>query len=244
MFVYMITNNINEKKYVGQTVHTANIRWSQHLHSALKKNTTSVLHKAIRKYGIEAFRFEILENVSDKEKLNSKEIHWIEKLNTHYIVGNGYNMCFGGKSKSGWKEDSEKTKTRIQKIKKPIICTETGQIFPSIVEGAAEMKIAPAALRNVVAGLKSSCKGLHFEYLDSELNAKASKTRALRESVSNKWFYKGRPVICVSTGKEYPSIKAAARAVGCAEINMHKHLKRLRSSCKGLIFQYRDQLGE
>lgn len=96
--IYRITNKVTGKSYVGQA-RNAFSRWYEHLYRSFELERTDYetpLHLAFRKYGISSFSFEILE-VCSREELNSKEIAWIEKLNT--LAPNGYNLCVGGHQK-------------------------------------------------------------------------------------------------------------------------------------------------
>lgn len=93
--IYVITNNINGQQYVGQTVEKISRRFGQHKNSALhlnNKDCNSPLHLAMRKYGIDVFSVELLEECP-QNKLDEREIYWINKLDTYY---NGYNATLGG----------------------------------------------------------------------------------------------------------------------------------------------------
>ena len=97
-YIYIITNKINNKQYIGQTVNKITKRFSQHKHASYNlnhKDANTPLHQAIRKYGIENFDIEKLEECS-QEELNEREIYWIKKLNTY---NNGYNASLGGYGK-------------------------------------------------------------------------------------------------------------------------------------------------
>ena len=92
--IYKITNLINQKVYVGQAVDIKR-RWSEHKsHSFSPKHLSYnyAIHRAIRKYGIENFAFEVLEECSESQ-LNKKEIYWIDRFNSKEA---GYNMTEGG----------------------------------------------------------------------------------------------------------------------------------------------------
>lgn len=94
--IYKITNTVNGKVYVGQAVDIKR-RWQEHSSHSFSPTHISynhTIHRAIRKYGIENFTFEVLEECAEA-LLNEKEIYWIAKLNSKQ---NGYNMTDGGDS--------------------------------------------------------------------------------------------------------------------------------------------------
>ena len=51
MYIYRITNKINNKIYIGQTIKTIKIRWLRHCTDALNYRSNTKFAKAIRKYG-------------------------------------------------------------------------------------------------------------------------------------------------------------------------------------------------
>lgn len=83
--IYKITNKITNKSYIGQSVRIERC-WKEHQ----QLTSNSVISKAIRKYGVDNFNFEIIETCS-KENLDDREIYWIQYYNT--IVPNGYNVA-------------------------------------------------------------------------------------------------------------------------------------------------------
>lgn len=91
MFIYKITNIINNKSYIGQTVTSTKRRWI--LHKSEAKTDDTHFHRAIRKYGAESFVIEILEELDDIEFLNERERFWIMHFDTY---NNGYNSDEGG----------------------------------------------------------------------------------------------------------------------------------------------------
>lgn len=110
-FIYCITNQINFKKYIGQ--HAAN---SLSIEEDTYMGSGKLLKKAIKKYGINNFKREIIEICEKEEYLNDKEIFWIKELKTNVSYG-GYNLTFGGEGNRGFKMSSE-TKQLISKKKK------------------------------------------------------------------------------------------------------------------------------
>lgn len=97
--IYKITNKINGKIYIGQSRNIC-ARWNQHYLESYNDNIKDgcvLLHKAIRKYGIENFIFEI-ETLCDEENLADEEIYFIRYYNSCVLDGenNGYNITRGG----------------------------------------------------------------------------------------------------------------------------------------------------
>ena len=97
MLIYKITNLINNKCYIGQTIKTAEERWKEHQAHAFgshPNDQNKTLYQAIRKYGIENFNFEVIQdNIDTFEKLDKAEIYWIDYYNSFV---KGYNETFGG----------------------------------------------------------------------------------------------------------------------------------------------------
>ena len=95
-YVYLITNKINNKKYVGKTELSIKARWKQHIKDSKKEQCeTRPLYRAIRKYGAEHFSICKIDTGHGNE-LNSREQYWIQYYNTYE---DGYNATLGGDGK-------------------------------------------------------------------------------------------------------------------------------------------------
>lgn len=96
-FIYKITNQLNQKCYIGKTMLSIQERWIQHLRDAVKDDCNNrPLYKAINKYGKDNFIIEQIEECSDKI-VNEKEQYWIKYYNSYH---NGYNATLGGDGKA------------------------------------------------------------------------------------------------------------------------------------------------
>ena len=85
--IYCITNQINGKQYIGQSIHIEK-RWRAHKSS----KDDYPIHKAIQKYGEHNFKFEVICECPEEE-LDSEEI---KLINLYSTVNNGYNLTYGG----------------------------------------------------------------------------------------------------------------------------------------------------
>uniref|UniRef100_A0A6M3JYB4 Putative endonuclease n=1 Tax=viral metagenome TaxID=1070528 RepID=A0A6M3JYB4_9ZZZZ len=109
--VYLVTNKINGKGYVGQTTISAEDRFESHCCSGV-----GLLNKAIKKYGRKSFSLKILEKTKNLKELNELEIKWMDLLNS--FPPNGYNILRGG---NPWLSLSEKQKDRTRKAFREMI---------------------------------------------------------------------------------------------------------------------------
>ena len=104
--IYKITNKINNKKYIGQSL---NLEKRIKAHKTfLEKNIhgNSHLQASFNKYGKDNFCFEIIEECT-LDELNDKEIYWIDFYKSHDPLF-GYNKTFGGDSELPTEETKKK----------------------------------------------------------------------------------------------------------------------------------------
>lgn len=163
MFIYLLTNETNGKKYVGQTIQVPEERFKQHVYCANDvTRRETLISRAIYKHGWAAFQTEIVEVCKGQEFLAEAERSWIR----HYdcMVPNGYNMTSGG-VRGGSLSDEVKLKMSAAKLgkkrtpfseetKKRMSDANTGRVFAEdaytsrigrVVSREAREKIASAA---------------------------------------------------------------------------------------------------
>lgn len=96
--IYIITNQINGKVYIGQS-QNIELRWKAHRNRPFNSNSNDYekpLYRAIRKYGLDNFSFQILEQCDIKD-LDNREKYWIDYYKST-DVNNGYNLTKGGET--------------------------------------------------------------------------------------------------------------------------------------------------
>ena len=90
-YIYQITNDINGKIYIGKTEFSIEKRFKEHCQDAFRdRNEKRPLYAAMRKYGIEHFHIELIEETDNPEE---REVFWIENKRS---FKNGYNATKGG----------------------------------------------------------------------------------------------------------------------------------------------------
>ena len=93
-YIYQITNDINGKIYIGKTEFSIEKRFKEHCNDAFReRNEKRPLYAAMRKYGIEHFHIELIEETDNPTE---REIFWIEQKQSFKY---GYNATMGGDGK-------------------------------------------------------------------------------------------------------------------------------------------------
>lgn len=102
-YIYCITNNINGKKYIGQTKTDIKTRWRGHKSDVTNPNAQKfAIHLAMKKYGIDNFIIQQIEKVEKPKSkelsitLNDREQFYIKNYKT--LAPNGYNLTEGGEA--------------------------------------------------------------------------------------------------------------------------------------------------
>lgn len=181
--IYKIVNNINGKVYIGQSQNIEK-RWIDH--KSFSKREVEVLYRAMRKYGIENFSLEVVEECSIEE-LSDKERFYIGHYNSyiHAENSNGYNMTLGGEGTRGVKikeETREKMRQRMlggknhnygkplseevkQKISKTVKGRYKGENNPMYGKCHSEEALLKMTRGNNYKARKTMCGGKMFDCL-------------------------------------------------------------------------------
>lgn len=149
--IYKIENKINGKVYIGQSQNVFK-RWSVHGNRNTANNCSMAIAKAITKYGVENFRFEILE-LCTKEELNVKEKHWISVYDSYK---NGYNSTTGGDA------PDEVAFSKLTKDTVGILLQELKANTIPMVDLAKKYDVAESTIRSINTGNAWVTEGIQY----------------------------------------------------------------------------------
>ncbi len=94
--IYRATNTITGKTYTGYTSLAPRIRWSGHKHTGVTNEVNTPIGRAIRKYGWDAFVWDVIyQSLDGEHTLGVMENHFIVENRSHVSEG-GYNVSWGG----------------------------------------------------------------------------------------------------------------------------------------------------
>lgn len=186
--IYKITNKINQNSYIGQSSNI-NKRWKNHIIASNNPNDKCYnypLYRAFRKYGIENFSFEILEECSQNE-LNYKEIYWIKHFSPIYNQTTGGDHCI---------TSSKLSLEEVNEIKNILLKDVEGKISHSIL--AQKYQVHKDTIRDINTGRTWFDENLKYPLHYSQFDPNKPKEKHL----------------CCDCGKEI--LKTSTRCNSCA----------------------------
>lgn len=252
--IYNFINLINNKRYIGSTTQDPSIRYNQHIYNVNNDKSNKYnypLYCAIRKYGIENFKFEILEQLDCSEaQLRKKEKEYIDKYNT--VSPNGYNQTnyteqplrdpsFNHKISES-KRDNSKQVAEID-INYNILNT-----WRSIVDCAEETKLDEKKIACVCRGERRTTGNRYFcWFVNNELQIPnyigttyKGKEHSTQQQKTNKKVLK-IDLITRAILAEYDSVALAARENNCDSSTIVKVCKGKRNKCANFFWKYKEE---
>lgn len=220
LLIYKVTNNINGKVYIGQTIRTLRERQKQHLTSYKYKNDCSRFYNSIRKHGEENFVWEVIAETDNKEVLDELERYYIAKYNST-SPEYGYNIHTGGTN--GYVQ-SEETKRKIGEAQvgsknhmygktgalnpasKQVVDIDTGEIYENATICAKLTGLNLSKICAVCRGERASTGGHRFAYVGKTKTISSTVKRPKRvfDHTDNKTYFsiiEATTVISPESGK-------------------------------------------
>lgn len=264
--IYLWTNLINNKVYVGQTQNFYN-RMQQYSRG---NDSNRIIGQALHKYGIDNFDIAILEKVEDVEKLDECEQYWMEYYKS-YDLSKGYNLCKEAGTTRGYhhteedkKKMSEIVKRRLQNHPEYIKFGKDNPMFGKHPTEETRDKMSKSRIGNKNAkgktwklspeqaenrrknmlGRKNSLgrklsKEARDKISESNRHRKISEETKRKISEGNKGKT-AKKVKCVETNMIFNSIGEAAKFVGRDSSGIGKCAKGTMKTCGGFHWEFVD----
>lgn len=225
--VYVHTNKVNGKRYVGITGRDPEKRWANGLGYANNRH----FNNAIKKYGWVNFKHEILFKFDTVEEALNKETELILDWRTS-DPELGYNVIVEGTIGSY-------TLGQPAMNRRAVRCVELDKIFESVVEAAKFVKVNKAGITACCQGTKMTARKYHWEYVDDELREEFIGAR--EKILKGENTSKSRKVRCVETGEVLESSKVLGSRYGILSTTASNYIRLGKSFRDGAHWEY---LGE
>lgn len=258
--IYQIRNIKNNHVYIGSS---KNLKTRLKTHkNQLEKHVHLNMHlqKAYDKYGAENFIFEIIEFCSPEDRFQ-REQYYIDiffgkfcyninpKTTSPYLSYADWNEDTKERVKQSTKNYLKQHPEHIQKMQEglkkvipekgygiPIICLETGVIYPSIVEASKQTNINRTSILNCCNGKRFTANNLHWMKV-SEYN-KMSREEIQNYIITHNQFSQ---VICLETKNIYKNSKEAEKETGILSSNILNCCHKKYKVIKGLHWVFYDE---
>lgn len=236
--IYRITNDINGKIYIGQTIRNIEERFREHK----KVIRNNYINRAIKKYGEKYFSIVEIDSADCQDELNYLEKYWIKFYNSQNKQY-GYNIMDGG---DGARVSKER---RLERAVFFIKNEDNGQIFLSCKDASNFTGISAPNIHLCYSGKTRSAGGFIWkkisksEVLDLSLVVCCDKKNRKADKISRKLLlsrwgkkdgsYLCKKIKCIETNEIWNSVKDAAKSIGisrCYFVNIlhgRKSAKRL-----------------
>lgn len=224
--IYLVTNKINNKKYIGKTCRTLEQRWHEHIYNAYApRRKKYYFQKALKKYGEQNFIIEQIDEAFSENELNNKEIKWIKYYNStdeRY----GYNLAPGGEG--GFT-------TPVCKLSLDgIFLQEYNSISEACIDIGAK---SSTPIINYCKGKYNTSFGFQWCYkedLNKKINQKVKEKKqtnvpVLQYTIDGKFI------------REWSSVKEAEKTLKIAHSHICAVCRNKRKTANGFVWKYKKE---
>ena len=225
MLLYVITNKVNNTRYIGQTIQALSKRWISHK----KSKSQTFISRAIQKHGPENFEIRVLSRCNSVEELNHREQYYIKLFNT--MAPNGYNLTTGGDRPQFSLETRNKISVANKGKKKGPMSKATRLKLADINRGKKHSSETKRKMSDSHSGPKNVNYG---KTMSIEQREKLSISHIGQVS------QKRKPVLCVTTNIQYESLTEASKQLGIRMQAISRVCLSERNHTHNLVFKYVD----
>lgn len=219
--IYKVTNEINNKVYIGKT-NDFNKRKKEH--TLYDINDNSIFHRALKKYGLNNFKWEIIDYAKTLEEINEKEKYYIKKYNT--FKPNGYNMTKGGDGGSMWNA-------------RPVVVLDKNGNFINRYDSAGEAEkkggFTNTSVLTCCKEKNRTHKGFLFMFEDEYIKNGAYEYEKLTNKCEKKVIQYSKEGVKI---KEFNSIKEASEQTNTRRTSIILVCKGNYKTANGYIWSY------
>jgi group I intron endonuclease len=194
-YIYITTNLINQKKYIGKRKCTCDVKQDTYIGSG------KILRSAIKKYGKENFIKNILEVCETEEICNEREKYWIAFYNAPYS-DEFYNIALGGEGGNTYAGLNAEELKRISQIKSNKSSGENNPRYKAVVTAETRDRISQGVKDHYLKTGRSSTSG------------KFGKENKL-----------SIPIFCIELNQIFYGIREASRVLNIPQPNIIRSLK-------------------
>ena len=247
--IYCATNKVNGKRYVGLTSRSLEARWKQHIYTAEKQGKT-YFHRAINKYGIDAFDVEPIVSALSKEYLNDLERLLIQEIKPIYNQTNGGEFTAGRKlseetklqiaaSNRGQKRTPEQ-RLKNSEAKKQYYRENPEAKLAAIARIEAERN-KPENIEKRIIASANSARGRVWSQESKDRLSAACIGRSNGKDVNEKIAAAKRKKILCSDGRIFSCRMTAAKETGLSPRTIWRDCATSHKATKRITFKYLDK---
>lgn len=244
--IYLLTNTVNGKRYVGVTSKGVLARWKQHCYTAKCKAVT-YLHRAINKYGKESFTVEHIASALNPTVAVEFERDVIKQYAPEYNQTNGGEFTVGrrvteetrrkmAEGQKGRKHSAERRQQHGEAIKQKLKDDPVyrNKIFDALDKARANA-FTPAANAKRGAAAIGRPMSLEARKKISDAHIGMRHTQEVIDKISEKHR---KPVECITLNTTFDSVLEAAEATGVYFSNISEVCRGKRKRAGGLVFKF------
>lgn len=235
--IYKITNNINEKVYIGLTTTDIKKRWNHHktvARNIVKNGRNHPLYNSMFKYGIENFKIEEIDSSDDFKTLGELERKYINEYNSSNRKF-GYNITMGGESNQ--LDANPRAKLTVEDVKNirkiyndcNVGCKEAWKIYSEKISFSAFEKVYEGITwKSIMPEVYTDKNKLEHKKMSANCGEKNGNAILSNEKVYDvrKYYVNHTLRECYEKyGKEFSDIKTFRRIIDGSYTNVPRYSK-------------------